>query len=110
MTRAEDVKLTRLRLRHYGLASGLIFVGKQSDGTCEHCGISVAVNHIIMHCTAYTEQMRILFIKLEQIGLKSLSLATVWGEGLGERESAREVILFLSTTGLYRKYSIGLRG
>ncbi|KAK7877514.1 hypothetical protein WMY93_031782 [Mugilogobius chulae] len=52
LTRQDDINLTRLRLGHCGLASGLFLIGKHADGCCECCGVPETVAHVVMRCPA----------------------------------------------------------
>ena len=54
LKRREEVWITRLRIGHTGLNSGLQIVGKHQTGTCMHCGEREGVEHVLLHCPAYS--------------------------------------------------------
>lgn len=99
--RRDDVVLTRLRLGHCGLASGLKLVGKHPDGLCQ-CGSLETVQHVIMSCNRYAGQRRQLFIELSDLGFLSFSMQSIFGTEQNEAERVGKAVLkYLHSSGLY---------
>ncbi len=99
----DEIKWTRLRLGHCGLASELVLVGKHRDGKCEHCGVPESVKHVLLFCPRYVGERRMLFTGLPKLGIETFSLRTLLGDGLNPKERALEIIHFLKSTGLHRR-------
>lgn len=99
--RRDDIVLTRLRLGHCGLASGLKVVGKHPDGLCQ-CGSPETVQHVMVSCRQYTRERQQLFIELSDLGLQSFSLQSIFGTEQNKTELvAKAVLKYLHSSGLY---------
>ncbi|KAM3606960.1 uncharacterized protein V6R79_000107 [Siganus canaliculatus] len=99
--RRDDIVLTRIRLGHCGLASGLRVVGKHPDGLCQ-CGSPETVQHVILSCSKYARERRQLFIELSELGLSRFSLKSMFGAEQSDTESVGKAVLrFLRSSGLY---------
>ena len=99
--RRDDIVLTRLRLGHCGLASGLKLVGKHPDGLCQ-CGNLETVKHVMLLCKQYTRERQQLFIELSKLGFSSFSMQSIFGTEQNKTELVGKAVLkYLHSSGLY---------
>uniref|UniRef100_A0A0E9UKP9 Reverse transcriptase zinc-binding domain-containing protein n=1 Tax=Anguilla anguilla TaxID=7936 RepID=A0A0E9UKP9_ANGAN len=68
MSRRDNVEITRLRLGHCALKHGLALVGKHLDGKYV-CGEAETVKHVLMGCTNYHAERRLMQAELSEIGV-----------------------------------------
>jgi len=76
----DDIKLTRLRMGHCGLRSGLRLVGKHRDERRTQCAVMESVKRVMLHCRLYREQRKILFGATAKLGVETYSLKTLSGD------------------------------
>ena len=78
-SRREEAVITRLRIGHTGLNNTLYKIGKHPDGSCDHCGQSESVKHVLLECRTYEEERRALITAAEKdkIGLNIENLLRV---------------------------------
>lgn len=100
--RQDQVKLTRLRLGHCGLADCLKVISKHPDGLCA-CGESENVTHVLMRCPRYLGERQTLFRTLSELGITVFSFKTIFSEGPNSASIDKAVVKFLHGTGLYFK-------
>ena len=101
--RRDDIVLTRLRLGHCGLASGLKLVGKHPDGLCQ-CGSLETVKHVMLLCNQYTIQRQQLFKELSKLGFSRFSMQSIFGTEQNKTELVGKAVLkYLHASGLYVK-------
>lgn len=58
--RREQVLMTKHRLGHCGLATGLFLFGKHEDGLCD-CSSAKNCNNVIMDCRKYTRERKEMY-------------------------------------------------
>lgn len=99
--RREQVIMTRLRLGHCGLASSLHVIGKHQNGLCENCKRKETVVHVLMECSKYTVQRRVLFSRILELGFKSVSIKKFLGPAEYQQEFYEALMDFIFDTGLF---------
>lgn len=93
LKRREEVWITRLRIGHTGLNSGLHIVGKHQTGACMHCGEREGVGHVLVHCSAYSNERE----KMQRAIKTPISLSTLLSAP--NRQTAA-IVRYLMETGL----------
>lgn len=56
-TRREETIISRIRFGHTGLNSSLFIIGKHEMGKFSRCGISETIQHFLLHCQKYQEEI-----------------------------------------------------
>lgn len=100
--RKAQVKITRLRLGHCGLASYLKIMGKHPDGLC-HCGQPETISHVLLACSQYTVQRKILFQQLSDFSLNVFSIKSIFSSRANSWLIDKALISFLLSTNLYER-------
>lgn len=90
-TRREQVLISRLRIGHTALNSGLFTIGKHQTGTCLYCNEREGVEHVLLHCSQYNEERE----KLRRTVKTPLTL-----QSLLSAPQVSAIVRFLSETGL----------
>lgn len=98
--RRDAVVITRMRLGHCGLRSGLALIGKHPDGHCE-CGDKETVMHVLVQCRRYSHQRRKLFRELGETGETVFNLCSLLN--LDSWNKVKKLMEYLRSIGVYKK-------
>ena len=100
--RKDDVAITRLRLGHCGLRSGLALIGKHPDGRCE-CGERETVKHVLLQWGRYSRQRRTLYRRLGSAAESVFNMRTLLN--LDSVDKTKELMDYLHIIGVYKRIS-----
>ena len=98
--RKDDVAITRLRLGHCGLRSGLALIGKHPDGRCE-CGEGETVQHVLLQWGRYSRQRRTLYRRLGSAAESVFNMRTLLN--LDSVDKTKELMDYLHIIGVYKR-------
>ncbi len=79
-SRREESIITRLRIGHTGLNSSLKIIGKHPTGKCQHCSHLETVEHILFHCTKYSQERNQLFQSLRTVNQNNFTMQGLLGK------------------------------
>ncbi|XP_028297352.1 uncharacterized protein LOC114459224 [Gouania willdenowi] len=98
--RSNQVKITRLRLGHCGLAAFLNRIGKHPDGLCQ-CGQLETISHVLLACGCYSVERGTLFKELSALGLTVFSIKSIFASRTESILIDKAVVRYLQSSNLY---------
>ena len=61
------------------------------------------MKHVLLECMIYSTERQGLFERMEELGVEVFSIFSLLGHSENHQQSAKAVLQFLHTTGLYNK-------
>lgn len=100
--RKQQVIMSRMRIGHSCLNGTLKLMGKHLTGLCEQCSEEETIEHVLLFCSKYTEERKIMLNKLEELGNVGKKLKHILEYGECE-QGRKEIFKFLVATGLDKR-------